>query len=57
MNIAVSNCHNPLPKSAIEMCGFSGKVIQRFSRDHISSSNRNIQKRFSLYDRVCLILS
>ena len=32
LNIAFSKCQNPLPKSAIEIWGFSGKVIWIFSK-------------------------
>ena len=42
LNVPHSNCHNSLGKSAIEIWGFSRKVLYTFSKGHISSSNKNI---------------
>ena len=46
MNIAYSNCHSSLAKSAIEILIFQGKAINTSLNSHISSSNENI----SCYD-------
>ena len=42
LNVAFSNCHNPLPKDAIEIWGFSVKVIWTFSKGCILFSDNNI---------------
>ena len=56
LNVAFSNCHSPLPESAIEIWVLLRMGILSYSKGNISSSNKDIQKQFSLHERVYLNL-